>query len=76
MVSRLEASARSMCMTNMKYRIRFTARDNEAMFSSPKFAARTSSTAQTVMVQTSKTTNLCLFVAFLVTYYGIVLVIR
>jgi hypothetical protein len=25
-------------MTNMKYRMRFTARDNEAMFSSPKFA--------------------------------------
>jgi hypothetical protein len=43
-------------MTNMKYRMRFTARDNEAMFSSPKFAARTTSTALGVMVQTSKTT--------------------
>jgi hypothetical protein len=54
-------------MTNMKYRMRFTARDNEAMFSSPKFAARTTSTALGVMVQTSKTT-FCLVLGHFTAY--------
>jgi hypothetical protein len=30
-----------MCIINMKYMIRFTARDKDARFSSPKFAATT-----------------------------------